>query len=374
MTEDIAEVDETIQNSEILWTDGRSQVVFPQERGFPISEGEHLQVTLPDKSSWCDMPIKDLLRLFYFSLPVAKVVAEGMMPPDMWANIHTNRQPYDGGVNVFGRFPSSSDSWGKPVRLHKEQQGEAKADPTVPETLTQYWKRILAHYMPMWSKEFENVSLFEDGVQSIDQESKEFKTEFERYKARNEHMIWINNKFVAVIIEKPHLTGAHFVVHPRESYWKERGMFKRAWQADHEHIIGFLEAEAIAITLERLLRTHDDLQVHNPELHCSGNWAKDLMERLDRVASVLTPESRKQEKRKHKPDAEEAWATAMHIHLYGSNEPTIPVTLPSRPQSEVPKEWEGIEPPDLKKVQKITEVVQAQLTQQLKLCTGLVTP
>ena len=113
-----------INQNEVVVKSGDIRIIKPSPPAIPASEGNHLQVTTGEGISWRQRPAKELLRMAFFALPTAKVLAEGRDSEDLWANIHLNGRPgFETGVNVFGRNPESSSGWGKPVSLRDLADG-----------------------------------------------------------------------------------------------------------------------------------------------------------------------------------------------------------------------------------------------------------
>ena len=344
-----------VNKNESLVESGDIRIIKPNSPAIPASEGSHLQVTTGEQVPWRQRPAKELLRMAFYALPTAKVLAEGRDSEDLWANIHLNsRPPFEGGVNVFGRNPESATGWGKPVTLRD------LADGVVPESAAKPAEGpVLDRYLHQWERLLPQVELFPEGVGELPSESQEFQEE-DQALGPNEKLIWANGKFSLVVIKSPHLSGLHLVVHPNQKYWGEKGGFKRAWQVDksqdgqgapQEHVQGFLEAVAIINGAERVLIEEGKLPFYNPETHFSGNWTPDFQP-PERGGSLDTSylsqtdleKARKEEKREHRVGGVEEWQTAMHGHLYATRDPNTYVSLPARPEKEVPQEWEGITP------------------------------
>lgn len=204
--------------------------------------------------------------------------------------------------------------------------------------------------MADWERAIQDFAVFPDGVCEVDPESDEFKRRTERY--QGETLLWANDKFDLVAVDRPHLNGIHLVVHPNPEYWVDRGGFLKPWHLEKirkgerpglEHQQAFVESVAIARTAEQLVMASSLGQTHeHPELHSSGNWAPDL--KFETKGGKLDPDSyqaadlpaeRTVLLHHLKPK------TAYHMHIY------IPkrgyVALPSRPQAEAPDEWAHLE-------------------------------
>lgn len=380
------EVSPTIQSIE-LGKAGDTRIISPAQAAIPRSEGIHLEVKDSiNEKPWVKEDPKKLLRDGYFAIAVAKAVAEGRFTPEQWVNIHLDGQPsFNQGVNVFGRNPESVSGWGKPVQFNP---GEAQLPSAEAEDL----KRLFAHYLPLWEKTIPQVNLFAEGANTFPPDSEAFQQELQAYSLRRETLLWINDKFALVAINNPHLNGIHLVVHGRDSYWKDRGGLKRPWQnhpqgvsgqipegtpgstelssgqTDLPQITGFLEAEAILIGAQRVLLGEGKLPFYNPEVHFSSNWAPSLRPvedggKLDRsyLSTGDLEQARKDEKRSHRIGGDREWDLGVHGHLYATRDSGKFVELPSRPQVEVPEQWEGINPPSEAEVEQVRELVQQGL-------------
>jgi len=359
------------------------EVVVPTQTALPAEEGLHFVIQPKDNGSRdeLDNPRRDLMTA-YFALPVAKIVAESRFTQDFWANIHKDRW----GMSVYGRNPQAESAWAKPVNKRSipadtlHQKGELREQ--------------MQRYLPLWERNLSSVTLFEKGVEALSPQSQEYQKEVNAYEKKpypyKEDVLWVNNKFVLVNVRTPHLSGVHLVVHPRETYWKGTGAFRRPWQThsapgvpEPEFMQAYLEAAGVLLATQQILKDSGQVPFFNPETHFSGNWSKDLLPedkggRLD-VASISdTDTKRKDEKRLHRPGTVDAqgdsteFRTAMHGHLYATSAPDKLVHLPSRPQAEVGAEWKGITPLKSEEVDKIRALLQQQLTMYLSInCEGL---
>ena len=360
--------------SEILGHSGNIKIIRPAPAAIPFSEGIHLQVVDGQNQSWRQREIKDILRMEFFALPAAKVIAEGKFSPDLWANIHLNSYPgFDNGVNVFGRNPKSGTGWGKPVVIRY-----INAEP-LEEEMKKKLTTTLDHYLPTWKKLLPKIQLSKNGIGQIDPQDPDFVVEEEKLAGKNEKTIWANEKFILVIVGNPHLSGLHLVVHTRESYWKKRGGFQRPWHVNPngpeapENVEGYLEAVSIIFGAEKILLEEEGLAFYNPEIHFSGNWAADLVIaesggklNLDYYSMENLERARKAGKRIYKAGAEDELQTAMHGHLYATRDPKTFVKLPTRPQQEVPNQWEGITPLSVDETTRISQVISKRLTPWLE--------
>jgi hypothetical protein len=372
---------------------GETSINSPARAAIPRSEGIHLEIKngLGEKP-WTESDPKTLLKDCFVAIATAKAVAEGRFTPEQWVNIHLSARPdFNEGVNVFGRNPESVTGWGKPVQFG--DSGEAQLSAAEAQDL----KHLFTRYLPLWEKTMPRVNLFAGGVNALSPDSVEFQGEAKKCGSSNTTLLWMNEKFNLVAINAPHLNGLHLVVDGRDSYWKARGGFKRPWQnqfqqdsrqTDLSQITGFLEAEAILIGAERVLLQEGKLPYYHPEVHFSSNWASGLRPveeggKLDTayLASVGKFEgagikerrkfmqARKNEKRKHRVGEDEEWGMGTHGHLYVTRDMNTYVTLPSRPQAEVPNQWEGIAPFGNDEGIKIRELAQRNLTTWLTVNT-----
>lgn len=353
-----------VNQKESLVESGDIRIIKPNPPAIPLSEGIHLEVTTDQDTPWRQRSPKELLRMGLFALPTAKVVAEGRFTEEFWANIHLNSYPdFDRGVNVYGRNPTSEAGWAKPAVI-RETPGES-----IPIDGKNRLKQTFSRYLPLWNKLEQTIALFTDGVGQVHREDE----------GGSEKVLWANEKFNLVIAEKPHLSGLHLVVHPREDYWAERGGFRRAWQIDpnqpdfQEHVQGFLEAMSIILGAERVLIEDGKLPFYNPEIHFSGNWTSDFQP-PERGGSLDTSylsqadleRARKEEKREHRVGGVEEWKSSMHGHLYATRDPNTYVSLPTRPQKEVPEQWVGITPITDDEEETVKTLISKRLTPWLE--------
>lgn len=367
---------------------GETRIINPAQAAIPRSEGIHLEVrNSGGEKPWAEEDPGTLLRDSYFAIAAAKAVAEGRFTPEQWVNIHLDGQPqFNQGVNVFGRNPESASGWGKPVQF---KPGEAQLSSAEAQDL----KRLFAHYLPLWEKTMPQINLFAEGTNAFPPDLEVFQQEFQEYSLRSETLLWMNDKFALVVVNVPHLNGMHLVVHGRDSYWKDRGGLKRPWQNQPQgvsgqmsagapgsaeqssgqtnppQITGFLEAEAILIGAQRVLLGEGKLPFYNPEVHFSSNWAASLQPiekggKLDTsyFSADNLEQARKDEKRSHRVGGDREWDLGMHGHLYATRDSGKYVELPSRPQAEVPDQWEGIRPPSEAEVGQVRELIQQGLT------------
>lgn len=371
---------ENLIPGEIFWQSKKFNIsIFrPVHPAIPSTEGNHLVLSENNLvKPWPDRNIKENLMLAMFALPVAKIIAEGRYSPDLWANIHFDRW----GISVYGRNPLSENSWGQPV---KKSSGNP-AD--FPDNVADKIKRTLVRYLPFWENKLSKIKIFADGIKVISPKSPDYKDEVDFYASRpdpwKEDVIWVNEKFVIVNVGNPHLNGLHLVIHPREKYWKNIGSFRRPWQTGNnasdinpEYTQGFIEAAAILLGIKKIIIDDEKLPFYNPEIHFSGNWAADLLP-LDKGGRLnLTKISegeylRKYEVRKHRVGEDQEFRTSTHGHLYFTDNPDRYVILPTRPKSEVPREWEGINPLPENQLLRIKVSLQGNLEQFLiRNCQG----
>ena len=338
----------TEPQTETLAQRGNIRIIKPNPPAIPTSEGTHFQVTTTQGIPWREQAMREISRMAFFALPVASLITQWSHKPDLWANIHLNAN-FNRGVNVFGRRPDSATSWGKPVILRNV------TEEVTPENQTS--QRVIDLYVGLWTKLLPQVTLFPNGIEEINAE--------EILAFPNDKLLWANEKFNLILVGDPHLSGLHLIVKPRETYWNPKGGFKNAWQIDYqsynakpkeqqEHIQGFLESMAILTGAERILLQGDDaLDFYNPEIHSSGNWAKELQ--LDH--NKLTKEG----KIRQRIGKIEEWSTIIHGHLYATRNPNQFVTLPSRPRAEVPHEWQEITPVTSPEANKIEQLIRQRL-------------
>lgn len=365
------------QDQAVLWSSVQQgiDVAVPDTVALPQEEGLHLVVRQKEN----DLPVlsdnlRSRLRLSYFALPVAKIIAESRFTQDFWANIHIDRF----GVSIYGRNPQAEAAWAKPVNKRSLSSEELAEEASLKEQM-----RL---YMPLWERNLSTVELFEDGVEELTLSTEEYQAEVQGYANKpdpyKEDVLWANKKFVLVSVQEPHVSGVHLVVHPRQTYWGDVGDFRRPWQSGSrpgltqpEFTQGYLEASAILLATQGLLDKNGSVPFFNPETHFSGNWAADLLPsgqggRLDSTV-VNDPVLRKNEKRNHRPGAVNTegepteFRTAMHGHLYATDSPDKLVQLPARPKKEVPEQWESIVPLRQEEVGKIGSLLQDQLTTYL---------
>lgn len=363
---------ETLSEDKRIWlsADGEREIVLPQEGTISQNEGTHLGVKPVGRYDWREADLSDTASSLVLSLGLAKLITEGRDTPDFWTNIHLNSSPgAEGRINVWGRDPSSEAGWTKPVVIQDQlaEEEPRSIDPDTEETINRY--------IPLWDNLSQKMGLFEGGVSEVDRDSEEFAELTEKFATKRdpykEGVLWANEKFVVVNVLVPHLNGLHLVIHPRESYWDEKGEFRRPWQQrdknDLEYIRAFVEAFTILLASYKLISETGDLPFYNPDIHFSGNWAKDLLReelggKLDLSSAISDDKDvRKEEKRSHKVGAEDEFQTAVHIHLYMTDNPDKHVSLPERPASEAPEQWSGISPTD----PSLVEIVRNKLHQNL---------
>ncbi|MDO8444317.1 MAG: hypothetical protein Q7S80_02335 [bacterium] len=356
---------------ETIWqtTDGNFELYTPTSGTILRSEGTNLAIKKTGEFDWQKADPEDLVEAATLSLGAAKLLTESGRMPDFWSNIHLNsRAGTTDHLNVFGRNPTSKSGWGKPVNI--------VADITVGEeqSITADQADLVRRYMPYWERLANNLKIDTAGSSSIDQSTEEFQGLVEHYETRangGEKLVWANEKFVIVIVMKPHLNGLHLVIHPRGDYWRERGKFRRPWQqsdpGELDHIIAF--DEALIILRQALDAINEaNLSLHNPEIHFSGNWAPDLQSledggKLDTsYAESGDPQELRTEKRRHFIGEPGQFETAVHGHLYMTANPAQYVSLPERPENEVPEQWVGIEPPSLELINRVTEVIRGRVS------------
>lgn len=355
---------------ETLWqtTDGNFELYTPTSATILRSEGTNLAIKKTGEFDWQKASPEDLVEATTLSLGAAKLLVESGHTPDFWSNIHLNSKAGTSDhINVFGRNPTSVSGWRKPVKLTTEIPAGEEQSLTVDQV------ELIRRYMPNWERLAHRFEINPVAPPLVDQSTEEYQELMEQYGTRTngaEKIVWANEKFVIVIILKPHLNGLHLVIHPRGDYWQERGKFKRPWQqSDHgelNHIMAFEEA---MITLRQALDAINEasLPFYNPEIHFSGNWASDLQVvedggKLD--TSYLESDDlqrRKAEKRRHFVGNPSQFETAVHGHLYMTADPEQFVTLPERPQAEVPEQWEGINPPTPDLVDLVTRLIQTRV-------------
>lgn len=376
-------------NEITLWQSKEIEIVRPNPCAIPEEEGLHLEAKAEKETEahWQEKDTKKLLEMGLYSLPVAKVIAEGKFTPDFWSNIQFNARPgFEKAINIYGRSPESDASWAKPVRMREIEY--SSQEELLPNDIKNGLEKTFALYLRLWENIKKNINLFRAGVGEIKEGSEEYSEEKKSYLEKEdpykEDLLWANEKFALVSVKNPHLTGYHLVVHPRDKYWKDKGGFKMAWQTEKseeenpEYMEGFLEALSILLGAERILFEEKSFNCNNPEIHFSGNWAKGLQPiekggklSLEYLKEQRLEKARKKEKISHRVGAEEEFQAAFHGHLYATFNPEEYVNLPSRPLAEAPEEWEGIKGLDSATVEKIKDLTQKKLTPWLeKECQG----
>lgn len=374
------------ENAEELWSGSGVEIKLPNNQAIPLEEGLHFQVVPegdPDGSDWRTADIRKVVQEAYYSLPAARVIAESGRTPNLWANVHFNSRPeFVAGANVFGKNPTSETAWAKPVVM-REGGVETPENSQNRENLKEYFERYLHHWQ---SNESENTAVFAKGINEVQKDSVEYNE-----MRKKEPVIWANDKFILIFIAGGHSNGVHLVVNPRENYWEKRGNMKKAWdttrsnspiknpndedeiQERREYIRGFLEMTAILkaaqVVLEEV-REAKGIAFENPEIHFSGNWAKDFnpveeggrLDTMNYIKADLADDRQtklRAYKRTHQvgmAEPEQEFRSELHGHLYATRKPDEYVTLPTRPQAEVPEQWEKIE--QMTEVE-ITDVRQA---------------
>lgn len=364
-----------------IWRNEQVEIIIPAEQAIDPSEGTQVSVQPSAEGHsrpWTEQTIAEIAREAYFALPMAKIIAESGRTPDLWANIHWSSLPnHDRGANVFGRRPDSEIGWAKPVILRS-------GNPGVGAEQRLSLAKFAGRYLPRWETFQEEVQPFRDGVQALSPESEAYQQEAAYYAAKpepwQETVVWANERFVIVSVDNPHVSGLHLVAHPRDSHWAEVGKFQKPWQTDRAYqdgdpnfLEGFVEAACLLKAAQELLSGQSEVPFFNPEIHFSGNWAKDLQpqERGGRIdtagfaaAAMESDSALRAEKRQYHNEATRV-GTAMHGHLYATSDPGARVALPSRPAVEVPEEWEGIQRMSESQVAYVQELLQA-LPEQLE--------
>lgn len=381
-----AESAEVASSKEGLYENDFVEIYHPWEPAIPAAEGLHLVVNPKEIS------IQGELRAAWYSLGVAKDMAEGRFTEDFWANIQKNAYSgIDFGYNVYGRNPQSKESWAKPVNIRTQE--ERKTEPLDEKQLNKL-QRTMELYLPKWEREAQEVTIFEEGIKEIKPEEDSFRKETEIWQNRpepwQEKAIWMNDKFVLVIVQKPHLNGLHLVCHARKEYWSkhaQQGVIK-AWQTpetekeDPVFLKGFIESNAILLGVQQLIQADD--RFFNSEIHFSGNWGfKPLDPSTPDIGgrevepTYLTGENLEQARKMEKFDAQKRWASGdpdwhAHGHLYATRDPQEYVKLPSRPAKEVPGEWERTHPLSAKEESDIYNLIQQSLGSWLETnCQGV---
>lgn len=371
--------DEQNHNGPIWQSKDNIILTQPESPAIPQKEGLHLVVSPENKANqpWTTLSPHELQESVFYAAAAAKVVTEGRYSGDHWANLHGDSH----GISVYGRNPSSEEAWGKPV-VKDGGEPQQQLDTELVETYQRY--------LPQWEKLYEggNIVPFKNGVNELARDSDEYRKEQEKYGKNNEVLVWANDRFSLVRVGNPHLTGAHFVVNPRKDYWEAKGGHKRVWQddLDSEHIIAVMEMSSVLAALTEII-TEDNTQeggvgLHNPEMHFSANWSKDLLpkegggkfalnERINSLTNATPlPEDllivAKAEKRSHRIGADQEYGTNTHGHLYLTDSPEKFVNLPSRPSSERPQEWENIIPMPDATAGRLTQLITNGLTQRLE--------
>ncbi len=380
------------QNTETIFQDGKLRVYHPAEQAIPLEEGIQLVVDNGQEISHQNQQdVPALLRSAYYALAVAKIEAEGRFTKEFWANIQMNSWPgAEKGINVFGKNPQSQEGWAKPVNLRpiKERRLES-----LDQNQKAKLQRAMELYLPRWERKAQEITVFDHGINKIRPDNEVFQKESEIWLNRpdpwQERAVWMNDKFVLVVVKNPHLDGLHLVCHGRKDYWSrvgQKGVVK-AWQTpkgeeDPEYLKGFVESNAILLGVEQIVQEAGDF--HNAEIHCSGNWgfkpldlAKIEFSGREVDSSYLEQENLERARKMEKFSAQQRWAGGdpdwhSHGHLYATRSPDKYVSLPSRPMREVPKEWEGTKPLSPDEEDKIYQLIQAKLTTWLEAnCRGV---
>ncbi|MAF79712.1 hypothetical protein CL629_01390 [bacterium] len=364
---------------EVLWEGDDIFVRFPDRPAISPDDGSHIKIVPSGQGNhdWRTASVREVVHEGLYALPAARMLADSGRTSDLWANIHWNSLASD-GANVFGRAPASEAGWAKPVVIQ-----EKGADFPDSDSARENLKKFSERYFSKWSRlKEEGISLFSGGVRELDSDSSEFQKEVESYAEREhpwqETVLWVNEKFVLVSVDNPHLSGTHLVIHPRDEYWSKKGDFRKPWQTeearsgDLSYIEGFLESLAILKSAQKVLSEQEDVPFMNSEIHYSGNWAGDLQsqERGGQLAegefaqalSESDPRiSVRDQKRRYQRGRPEEFQTSMHGHLYATEDSGEFVHLPTRPKSEAPEEWQGISLADQGDVSKIQKVIQERL-------------
>lgn len=348
-------------NTDIFWEGNGIVVTMPEKPIVPREEGLSFMVTSQDASgTWKDRKIKDVLSETYYSLPVARILSESLKSdiPDYWANIQLkSAEGFEQGVNVIGRNPHSETGWAKPPVVGDVAELE-------PLPNSEKIRELMSRYIPLWDER--QIALFPDGVNEVPDESEEFRKISESYPG---DVLWMNDKFILDVVRRPHLSGIHIVVSQRDKA-KELGAIKKPWQVSSDprevpvQRQAFMEEMAIILSAQRVL-WEEGVPYYNPEIQFNSNWASS-MQPEDKGGS-LDPNSLDTiaEKRVHRQHREKEFQTSTHGHLYATSSPDENVSLPARPEAEVPEEWLGIKPAQPEEVVRLRSILQAKLAPYL---------
>ena len=337
------------QPEEMLFENKDVRVVHPVQPAFPTSEGIHLVVE-PKKPD----VIAESKAVFY-SLGVAKTVAEGKFTPDFWANIHRSGHPGTAkGTNVYGKNPQSVKGWGKPIIIRKPEE---RVEEPLSTDQKQKQERQLNLYLPKWEKALDRAVLFGGGINEVPPSDEAFQKTDHEDRNRNwpwqSVNVWMNDKYEMSLQLQPHIKGIHLVIGGRYDYWNnlDRTPFKdsekvpvRPWETpidpsgSIEYLQGTVEEYAILRAAQEVIEEEIGGFYHR-EIHFSGNWGFKPRDAGEGIGGKEVDES------------------------YLSEEY---VSLPSRSKLEKPEEWKDIPEWDEKTAEALAERIRERITQWLK--------
>lgn len=384
-----AETGESLDREE-LFANSYVDIYHPRRQGIPMKEG--IQITVDPKET---SPLGEA-RTVWFSLAVAKAVAEGKFTEEFWANIQKNAHPgTETGINVWGRHPQSTEAWGKPVAIQRPEDREEQA---LDERQRDRLGREMELYLPKWERVGQNITLFEQGINPVDPQSQRFQEQRKKGVERpwpwQAFTAWMTDRYELTVVMQPHVKGVHLVLSPlhehwsqlpREDFWTPEKSPIKAWETPRpskkafEYLQGVVESYVILMGVKAILE--EEGIYFNGEIHFSGNWGFAPREagpeaRGRRVDESYLEESsqealeikRKKTKTEHERgdwmSSDSGWAS--HGHFYATDSPDAYVRLPSRPKSEKIEEWEGIPEMNEDQALRISQIIQEKLTPWLR--------
>ncbi|MBM2820354.1 MAG: hypothetical protein HW405_114 [Candidatus Berkelbacteria bacterium] len=356
-----AESGENFPGREELYENAYVDIYHSKKQGIPIEEGVQLVVDPKEET------VLGEARAAWFSLAVAKVVAEGRFTEEFWANIQDNAHPgVERGLNVWGRHPQSAEAWGKPVNIREPSEREIQ---NLDEQEREKLQRTLELYIPKWGSAGEHITLFKNGVNAVDPQKQEFINQREKgvegpwpWQA---YTAWMSDKYELTVVMQPHIKGVHLVLSPLHQHWSEapRDDF---WTPN--------------MGVKQILEEQGEF--FNGDIHFSGNWGFAPLDvspdkpgrRVDERYLEESDPEKMEDKRKQTKTAlgrgpwmgPEKGGWAAHGHYYATDSPDKYVSLPSRSKSERPEEWEGIPEMNREQAESISQLIQARLNQWLQ--------
>ncbi len=347
---------EALNRGDLLWTDGKVRMYYPENPLVPATEGMHIRIESPNVPIHPKTPAqwKGWLTHWAKAIGAGKVLSEGRALPDMWQSFigQNEYSPTNHLVtDIIGRNPTGA-SWGKTAPLpdpdynHRQQRVSSQSVDLLGKTLTRYFKQY-------WLPELKKVELFPAAPRVYSTVSRKFQEIYERntnlpYPWASEPLLVSDTVEVIAILE-PHLkTGMHLMIGLNQSP-------KRPWRNVTRSLEGLAAAEMTAQILEET-NFHDVKLAAWTSVRATGSWFKGFMEFLEDPEfaefknGALPAKWIKRERRgalsrlnpNHDPKKEWTMGIGFHPHLYIARFPDEHIKLTQRPKTEGGADWEGI--------------------------------